>query len=404
MKKKIFTGILAGLLGISSVALAENEATFDFGTGTLNIPTVKVYWSFYNWSLYSVDMQQQGQGLDFSVTGATASTSSSTENIAVYYSSTGGLMLPMVIVGSDSYNVYMTQQGDGYNFSVTTVELVSTMGRDTTTAVVTVTSAGQVWMDRNLGASQVATSSTDTAAYGVLYQWGRGSDGHQMLTSGLTATLSTTDNPGHRNFILSSNEPYDWRNPQNNDLWQGESGINNPCPVGFRLPTEAEWATERDSWASDDPVGAFGSPLKLVVGGFRYSGDSGHIYKGNKGFYWSSTIAGSVANSLTFINGEADMAYMYRANGLSVRCIQDVSGESEEVDCNGDVNGIAVYDACGNCVAGATGEIACVQDCEGTWGGVVVEDSCGVCGGDDSSCQNDTDSSLWPKKDEEMGW
>ena len=52
----------------------------------------------------------------------------------------------------------------------------------------TVTSAGgQVWMNRNLGASRVAVSSTDTAAYGDLYQWGRLDDGHESRTS-LTTT------------------------------------------------------------------------------------------------------------------------------------------------------------------------------------------------------------------------
>jgi len=40
---------------------------------------------------------------------------------------------------------------------------------------------GKIWMDRNLGASQVATSSTDAAAYGDLYQWGRAADGHENL-------------------------------------------------------------------------------------------------------------------------------------------------------------------------------------------------------------------------------
>ncbi len=35
----------------------------------------------------------------------------------------------------------------------------------------TVTSAGQIWMDRNLGASRVATSLYDVLAYGDLYQW-----------------------------------------------------------------------------------------------------------------------------------------------------------------------------------------------------------------------------------------
>lgn len=46
--------------------------------------------------------------------------------------------------------------------------------------VATVTSAGQVWMDRNLGASRVAISSADSLAYGDLYQWGRGTDGHEQ--------------------------------------------------------------------------------------------------------------------------------------------------------------------------------------------------------------------------------
>ncbi|MCC5924135.1 MAG: hypothetical protein JJT77_10135 [Crocinitomicaceae bacterium] len=49
---------------------------------------------------------------------------------------------------------------------------------------------GKVWMDRNLGASQAATSSTDAAAYGDLYQWGRRSDGHQCRTSITTTTIS----------------------------------------------------------------------------------------------------------------------------------------------------------------------------------------------------------------------
>ena len=44
-------------------------------------------------------------------------------------------------------------------------------------------STGRVWLDRNLGATQVCTSSTDTACYGGLYQWGRDTDGHQILTS-----------------------------------------------------------------------------------------------------------------------------------------------------------------------------------------------------------------------------
>ena len=33
---------------------------------------------------------------------------------------------------------------------------------------------GENWMDRNLGATQIAASFDDVNAYGDLYQWGRG--------------------------------------------------------------------------------------------------------------------------------------------------------------------------------------------------------------------------------------
>ena len=131
----------------------------------------------------------------------------------------------------------------------------------------TVTSAGRVWMDRNLGALRVATKSADPDSYGTLYQWGRLGDGHEYRSSATVATQSSSDVPGHGSFI--STILSDWRNPPNTNLWQGESGITNPCPAGFRVPTEAEWAIERASWISKNSAGAFASPLKLASAGLR---------------------------------------------------------------------------------------------------------------------------------------
>ena len=188
---------------------------------------------------------------------------------------------------------------------------------------VTNTTTGETWMDRNLGASQVATSSTDAAAYGDLYQWGRLSDGHENRYSGTTYTLSSSDIPGHNNFIKVLNSPYDWRSPQNNDLWQGVSGINNPCPNGYRIPTEAELNTERLSWATNNAAGAFGSPLKLTVGGYR-SYSNGSLYLvGSSGYYWSSTVNGIYARYLLFHSSNAYLSSLFRAYGFSIRCIKD---------------------------------------------------------------------------------
>jgi uncharacterized protein (TIGR02145 family) len=189
----------------------------------------------------------------------------------------------------------------------------------------TVESQGKCWMDRNLGASQVATSSTDSVAYGDLFQWGRLDDGHQTRTSGTTPTLSSTDNPGHSNFILSGSSPYDWRSPQNNNLWQGVSGINNPCPSGWRIPTETEWETERLSWSSNDLYGAFASPLKLTVGGYRHNLAGNLANVGSNGYYWSYTVSSTYARYLSFISTNAYMGTSYRAGGSSVRCVQDDS-------------------------------------------------------------------------------
>ena len=182
---------------------------------------------------------------------------------------------------------------------------------------------GRIWMDRNLGASQVADSSTDADAYGDLYQWGRAADEHESRTSDTTYTLSDSDDPGHGDFILSPDDPYDWLSSQNDSLWQGVSGTNNPCPEGYRLPTEAEWDAERQSWSSNDAAGAFASPLKLPVAGYRKSSDGSLSNVGSNGYYWSSTVDGMRSWYLLFTGYNTNIYKSARATGVAVRCIKD---------------------------------------------------------------------------------
>lgn len=195
----------------------------------------------------------------------------------------------------------------------------------------TVSHNSKCWMDRNLGASRVATAYNDTDAYGDLFQWGRLDDQHQTRTSGVTTTLSSSDNPGHSNFIYGMGSPYDWRLPQNDNLWQGVWGTNNPCPSGWRIPTETEWETERLSWSSNDYNGAYASPLKLTAAGHRDSIDAWLEDVGSFGSYWSSAVSTSTfilttaayAGNLTFFCNGAEMGSTDRALGFSVRCVQD---------------------------------------------------------------------------------
>ena len=179
---------------------------------------------------------------------------------------------------------------------------------------------GNIWMDRNLGASRAAISSTDALAYGDLYQWGRRSDGHQCLNSPTTNILSTLDQPNHGNFILSPASPYDWRSPQNSNLWQGVNGINNPCPTGYRIPTHNELNSELSSWATANAIGAFNSPLKFPAPGFREYFNGTMVGVGGGGFIWSSW--GFLSNSSSLdVNGA--MNSNRTACGQSVRCIKN---------------------------------------------------------------------------------
>ncbi len=222
-------------------------------------------------------------------------------------------------------NIEGTTYGNEREFTTLDGDDEGDWPRDTQTQVVEVTNpaTGKTWMDRNLGASRAATSSTDAQAYGDLYQWGRAADGHQVRTSGTTSTLSSSNNPGHGNFILAPNSPYDWRSPQNTNLWQGVNGTNNPCPAGYRLPTAAELEAERVSWGSNNAAGAFGSPLKLPVAGGRYYSSGSLGYVGSGGYYWSSSVTRENARRLLFRSGSAVINRYNRAHGLSVRCIKD---------------------------------------------------------------------------------
>ena len=189
--------------------------------------------------------------------------------------------------------------------------------------VPTVTSAtGRIWMDRNLGASRVARSYSDSAAYGWLYQWGRLTDGHEQRDSRTTTDLSGGDVPGHGRFITTDTSPRDWHVDGNDSLWQGVNGTSNPCPEGFRIPTEEEWQAEIDEHGADvDSL--FNSPLKLVAAGYRT--EQGGTLNGVaiNGYYWSSKVDGSSATFMLSYPGGAGIYSTNRAYGHSVRCLKD---------------------------------------------------------------------------------
>ncbi|TVQ44537.1 MAG: T9SS C-terminal target domain-containing protein [Saprospirales bacterium] len=192
---------------------------------------------------------------------------------------------------------------------------------------------GRSWLDRNLGASRPAFISRDRMAYGDLYQWGRFSDGHQCRNSSDTSELSTENRVEHGHFILKTGTHGDWRTERSDELWDGLDAINNPCPAGYRIPTQSEWREESLSWSSNSIHGAMASPLKLPLSGMRQT--NGNLsMEGSWAFYWSSTIMGDRASAIAITANFAFSRNAPRASGYSVRCIKEDSQEIKREDLN----------------------------------------------------------------------
>ena len=179
----------------------------------------------------------------------------------------------------------------------------------------------------NLGATDT-TLDPDVpvqAIHGNYYQWGRG-------TVAATASTAAGAIAGWNAFGGGAN-----------GAWaDATKTANDPCPTGFRVPTNAQWngvintalntVSRTGSWtdsATNFSAAISWGPnsstktLTLPAAGLREA-DGALFDRGNLGNYWTSTVNGTSACWALYLSSSATSTYFtIRTRGFSVRCVSE---------------------------------------------------------------------------------
>jgi uncharacterized protein (TIGR02145 family) len=185
------------------------------------------------------------------------------------------------------------------------------------------------FMCHNLGANEDADPFMPAATiHGAKYEWG-------VATPALTQQ-EDQNQANNGGFSESGWSAKGGTPPSGSNSWNMETA--NPCPVGWRIPTQTEWAsvianntlTYQGNWAgnaTDFTSGLkIGDALFLPAAGLRnYSaGELGN--RGSFGYYWSSNAHSTSGNYLSFYNEYAyagTYGYTKRSFGYSIRCVAE---------------------------------------------------------------------------------
>lgn len=223
--------------------------------------------------------------------------------------------------------------------ALTEAECLLVAGGYDTIVIKDINDNNRTWLDRNLGASVVAATPDDQAAFGHFYQWGRSADGHQENNSTTSDMLadpldgSDTTTPWYRKFILSTRTNLDWvaSNVDNNGSlreiswstpYDEVTNSNQVCPCGYIVPTAQDFLDLNLS----NPANA---AIFNAAHTDRRAAEDGVITDRNLVIFWATThdnnssdyyamwfgLSGEILSEEVLNNGK-------RGAGVPVRCIK----------------------------------------------------------------------------------
>ncbi|MDR2087075.1 MAG: fibrobacter succinogenes major paralogous domain-containing protein, partial [Dysgonamonadaceae bacterium] len=140
-----------------------------------------------------------------------------------------------------------------------------------------------------------------------------------------------------------------WSSYPVQDDTQNWSTSNDPCPAGWQLPTNDEWAAvissyntiekytgtsgaSSQTWDQDNtatPSCCYNNAMKvgdylyLPAAGYRFYSNGYLSFRGLHGYYWSSTGSSSNAYELRFYGDVQTTLSTLRTYGFSVRCVSE---------------------------------------------------------------------------------